>query len=68
MRRRPAAHPVDFHVFPEGGGVRVGLVAAVHSAVVRFVGGVDVGVLLPVGTVREPSVATFEFAFKWFFT
>lgn len=55
---------VHFHVFSQGAGVGVGLVAASHFAVVGFVAGVDVRVLLPVATVGEASVAALEFTFE----
>lgn len=59
-RRRGLA--VHLHVFPEGGRVCVGLVAAPHLAVVGLVGGVDVRVFFPVRGVGEPSVAAFVLA------
>jgi hypothetical protein len=55
---------VDLHVLPQRRGVGVGLVAARHPAVVRLVGGVDVGVLLPVRGVGEAPVATLVFALE----
>lgn len=61
-RRRGFA--VHFHVFSQGAGVGVGLVTASHFAVVGFVAGVDVRVLLPVTAVGEASVAALEFAFE----
>lgn len=57
---------MHLHVLPEGGGVGVRFVAACHATVVRFVGGVYVGVLLAVRGVGEPSITAFVFAFKWF--
>ena len=47
---------VNLLMFPERGGVSVGLVTAPDGAVVRLVGGVDVHVLLPVAGVGEPPV------------
>lgn len=55
---------VHFHVFSQGAGVGVGLVAASHFAVVGLVAGVDVRVLLPVAAVGEASVAALEFTFE----
>jgi len=55
---------VHLHVFPQRAGVRVGLVAAPHLAVVRLVAGVDVGVLLAVAAVGEPSVAPVKLTFE----
>ena len=59
---------VDLEVFPERGGVRVGLVAALHPTRVRLVGGVHVHVLLPVAGVGEPPVTTLDLALKRFLT
>ena len=59
---------MNFEMFPEGGGVGVGLVAATDPAVVRLVGGVDMHVLLPVARVGEPSVTAFYLALEWFLT
>ena len=59
---------VDLEVFPEGGGMCVGLVAASHLAVVRLVAGVDMRVLLSITGVGEPSVAAIELTFEWFLT
>ena len=55
---------VDLEVFPEGGGVCVRLVAALHPTRVRLVGGVHVHVLLPVAGVGEPPVAALDLALK----
>lgn len=55
---------MDLHVLPQGAGVRVGLVAASHFAVVGLVAGVHVGMLLPVAAVGEASLAAFELAFE----
>ena len=57
---------VDFEMFPQGGGVGVGLVAASHPAGVRLVRGVDMHVLLPVARVGEPSVTALNLALEWF--
>lgn len=46
------------HMFPERAGVSVGLVAARHSTVVRFVGRVHMRVFLAVRAVGEPSVTS----------
>jgi len=48
--------------------MRVGLVAASDPAVVRFVAGVDVRMLLAVRTVGEATIATFELAAERLFT
>ena len=53
-------------MFPEGGGMCVGLVAASDPAVVGLVGGVHVHVLLPVAGVGEPPVAALDLALKRF--
>ena len=55
---------VDLEMFPERGGVGVGLVTAPDGAVVRLVGGVHVHVLLPVAGVGEPPVTTSNLALK----
>ena len=59
---------MNFEMFPEGGGVGVGLVAAPDPAVVGLVGGVDMHVLLPVARVGEPAVTAFYLALEWFLT
>ena len=59
---------VDLHVFPERGGVGVGLVTAPDLAVVRLVAGVDVRVLLSITGVGEPSVAAIKLTFERFLT
>ena len=59
---------VDLHVFPERGGMGVGLVTAPDLAVVRLVAGVDVRVLLSITGVGEPPVAAIKFTFEWFLT
>lgn len=46
----------------------VALVASVEATVERFVACVDVGVLLPIGTVGETSIAAFELTSKRFLT
>ena len=46
----------------------VGLVAAAHLAVVRFVAGVHMRVLLSITGVGKPSVAAVELTFEWFLT
>lgn len=55
-------------MLPQGTGVRVGLVAAAHFAIVGLVAGVDVGVLFPIAAVGEASIAAFKLAFKGFLT
>lgn len=55
---------VHLHVLPQRARVRVGLVAAADFAVVRFVTGVHVGVLLPVAAVGEFSVAAVKLALE----
>lgn len=64
--RRSAGAAVHLHVLPEARGVGVGLVAAGDAAVVRLVGGVDVGVLLPVRGVREATITAFVLALERF--
>ena len=59
---------VYLEMFPERGGVGVGLVTATDPAVVRLVRGVDVHVLLPVAGVSEPPIATLNLALEWFLT
>lgn len=66
-RRGVAGGAVHLHVLAQRGGVRVGLVAAVHAAVVRLVGGVHVRVFLPIRRVGEPSVAAGVLAFERLF-
>lgn len=55
---------MHFHVFSQGAGVGVGLVAASHFAVVGLVAGVDMRVLLPVAAVGEAPVTALEFTFE----
>lgn len=55
---------VHFHVFSQGAGVGVRLVAASHFAVVGLVAGVDMRVLLPVAAVGEAPVTALEFTFE----
>lgn len=55
---------VDFHVLAQGAGVRVGLIAASHFAVVRLVTRVHVRVLLPVTAVCEFPVTAIKLALK----
>lgn len=55
---------MDFHVFPQGAGMCVGLVTAPHFAVVRLVTRVDMGVLLPVTTVGKFPVTTVKLTFE----
>ena len=59
---------VNLEMFPQRGGVGVGLVAASHPAVVRLVRGVDMHVLLPVARVGEPSVTARNLALERFLT
>lgn len=49
---------MGFHVLPERAGVSVALVAAPELAEVWLVAGVDMAVLLAVGTVGESPVTT----------
>ena len=53
-------------MFPERGGVGVGLVTAPDGAVVGLVRGVDMHVLLPVARVGEPSVTARNLALERF--
>ena len=55
-------------MFPQRGGMSVGLVAATDPAGVRLVSGVDMHVLLPVAGVGEPSVTALYLALEWFLT
>ena len=55
---------MHLHVFAQRAGMRVALVTAAHFTVVRLVARVHVRVLLAVGTVRESSVAAFEFTLE----
>ena len=55
-------------MFPQRGGMGVGLVAAAHPTVVGLVSGVDMHVLLPVAGVGEPSVTALYFALERFLT
>ena len=55
-------------MFPQRGGMSVGLVTAPDGAVVRLVGGVDVHVLLPVAGVGEPPVAALNLALEGLLT
>lgn len=59
---------MHLHVFPQGAGVCVGLIAASHFAVVGLIAGVDVRVLFPVTAVGEASVAAVKFTFEGFLT
>lgn len=59
---------MHLHVLPQGAGVRVGLVAASHFAVVGLVAGVHVRVLFPVAAVGEASVAAVELTFEGLLT
>lgn len=67
-RRRVAGRAVHLHVLPERGRVGVGLVAAVHAAIVGLVRRVHVGVLLPVRRVGEPAVAACVLALEGLFS
>ena len=55
-------------MFPQRGGMSVGLVAAPHPTVVGLVSGVDMHVLLPIAGVGEPSVTALYLALEWFLT
>ncbi|MFN9910295.1 MAG: hypothetical protein ACK56F_29985, partial [bacterium] len=57
---------MDLEVFPEGGGVGVGLVAPAHPAVVGLVRGVDVHVLLTIAGVGEATIAALDLALERF--
>ena len=59
---------MNLEMFPQRGGMSVGLVAASHPTVVRLVSGVDMHVLLPVAGVGEPSVTALYLALEWFLT
>lgn len=67
----PIRDPGDntyLHVLPQGRGMRVALIAAIHSAVVGLIGRVNVRVLLAVRGVGESAVAAFVLTFERFFT
>ena len=49
---------VYLHVFTQGRRMCIRLVTAQVLAVVRFIAGVDVRVLLPVGAVREATITS----------
>jgi len=55
-------------MLPQRRGVGVGLLAATHAAGVGLVRGVNVHVLLTIGTVGESTVAAGNFTLEWFFT
>ena len=55
-------------MLPETGWVGVGFVATLDFAEVRFVGRVDVAVLLPITRVGETSVAAIKFALEGLLT
>lgn len=59
---------VELHVFAQGAGMGVALVAAPDLAHVWFVTGVHMGVLLSVAAVCKPPVAALELTFERFFT
>ena len=53
-------------MFPQGGGVGVGLVAATDPTVVWLISGVNMHVFLSVARVGEPPVAALNLALEWF--
>ena len=57
---------MNLEVLPEGGGVGVRLVAAIHLTVVGLVRGVHVHVFLPVAGVGKPTVTSFNLTLKRF--
>lgn len=57
---------VHLHMLAQRTGMRVALVAATNAAVVRFVGRMNVRVLLAVRRVGEASVAAVELALEGF--
>lgn len=59
---------MHLHVFPQGAGVRVRLIAASHFAVVWLIAGVDVRVLFPVTAVGEASVTAVKLTFEGLLT
>ena len=59
---------MNLEMFPQRGGMGVGLVAAPRPTVVGLVSGVDMHVLLPVARVGEPAVTAFYLALEWFLT
>lgn len=59
---------MHLHVFPQGAGVCVRLIAASHFAVVGLIAGVDVGVLFPVTAVGEASVAAVKLTLEGLLT
>ena len=57
---------VNLEMFPQRGGVGVGLVAASDPTVVGLISGVNMHVFLPVARVGEPSVTARNLALEWF--
>lgn len=58
---------MHLHVLAQGRWMRIRLIATMHTAVVRFVGSVYVGMLLPIRRVRKSPVAARVFAFERLF-
>ena len=52
----------------EGAGVGVGLLAPLHAARVRLVGGVNEHVFLAVRRVGESAITARIFTFEWLFS
>ena len=59
---------MHLEMLPQAGGVGVGLVTAPHSAVVRFVCGVHVHVLLTIARVGKSAITTLHLALKRLFS
>lgn len=52
-------------MFAQGTWMRVRLVAAYHSTIVRLVRRVNMAVLLTIAAIRKPPVAAAELALEW---
>ena len=59
---------MDLHVLPERGRMGVGLVTTSHLAVVGFVRGVNVRMLLTITRVCKPTIAAVKLTFERFLT
>lgn len=45
--------------------MRIALIATTNFAIIRFITGVNMGMLFPIRTVGKPTIAALKFAFKW---
>lgn len=59
---------MHLHMFTQRWWMSVGFVTAGNTTIVRFIRGVNVRMLLAIAGIREASITTFVFTFKWFFT